>query len=385
MRRFQEWVLTLGLAAATPSVALAGPLDLFDGGPKPGQHHEAAAGVKVSNQDVANHVKSALQNSNLGGHEIHVEYKNGVARLKGSVQTPEQRDMAVAAARRVPHVRKVECDLNVASARKVHRGGIQQVQFAQQMAQETDQGNQQMAEQIAGALRAAQFRGKGVQIRFQGGVVTLIGEVADPQTKALADQTVMQIPGVQGFDNQLVVAGEGAPQEVMAPPAGPIGPPQFGAQPMGAPPMGAPQFGPPVGPADATYPGAAPNNLQEVAFQGQVPVQQGPPPAGPQGGYPAEMMPQGAPVAGASHQVYDQPNLPNHAYPTYGSYPNYAQVSYPQQYSASAWPYIGPFYPYPQVPLGWRKVQLEWDDGYWQLNFRPRTEKWWWFMNPNNW
>ena len=114
--------------------------------------------------------------------------------------------MAVAAARRVPHVRKVECDLNVASARKVHRGGIQQVQFAQQMAQETDQGNQQMAEQIAGALRAAQFRGKGVQIRFQGGVVTLIGEVADPQTKALADQTVMQIPGVQGFDNQLVAA-----------------------------------------------------------------------------------------------------------------------------------------------------------------------------------
>lgn len=83
--------------------------------------------------------------------------------------------------------------------------------------------------------------------------------------------------------------------------------------------------------------------------------------------------------------VYDQPNLPNHAWPTYASYPNYAQVAYPKQYSASAYPYIGPFHPYPQVPLGWRKVQLEWDDGYWQLNFRPRTEKWWWFMNPKNW
>lgn len=26
-------------------------------------------------------------------------------------------------------------------------------------------------------------------------------------------------------------------------------------------------------------------------------------------------------------------------------------------------PYIGPFYPYPQVPLGWRQVQLDGDDG----------------------
>jgi len=51
------------------------------------------------------------------------------------------------------------------------------------------------------------------------------------------------------------------------------------------------------------------------------------------------------------------------------SYPDYAAVSYPQQYSPSAWPYIGPFYPYPQVPLGWRKVALEWDDGWWFLDF----------------
>ena len=27
------------------------------------------------------------------------------------------------------------------------------------------------------------------------------------------------------------------------------------------------------------------------------------------------------------------------------------------------------FYPYPQVPLGWRKVTLEWDDGWWHLDF----------------
>ena len=65
-------------------------------------------------------------------------------------------------------------------------------------------------------------------------------------------------------------------------------------------------------------------------------------------------------------------HLPNYAWPSYAAYPNYAALTYPQQYSATAWPYIGPFYPYPQVPLGWRKVSLEWDDGWWHLDFRDR-------------
>jgi hypothetical protein len=47
-------------------------------------------------------------------------------------------------------------------------------------------------------------------------------------------------------------------------------------------------------------------------------------------------------------------------------------LTYPKQYSPTAWPYIGPFYPYPQVPLGWRKVTLEWDDGWWFLDFDDR-------------
>jgi hypothetical protein len=66
---------------------------------------------------------------------------------------------------------------------------------------------------------------------------------------------------------------------------------------------------------------------------------------------------------------YDNANMPGYAWPSYASYPNYSAVTYPRQYSPSAWPYIGPFYPYPQVPLGWRKVTLEWDDGWWFLDF----------------
>lgn len=82
------------------------------------------------------------------------------------------------------------------------------------------------------------------------------------------------------------------------------------------------------------------------------------------------------PVSGSSYgggggggAVYESAQLPNYAWPAYAPHPNYASVQYPKQYSPTAWPYIGPFYPYPQVPLGWRKVSLEWDDGWWQLDF----------------
>lgn len=68
----------------------------------------------------------------------------------------------------------------------------------------------------------------------------------------------------------------------------------------------------------------------------------------------------------------DGPNMPNYAWPSYASYPNYAALQYPTQYSPTAWPYIGPFYPYPQVPLGWRRVSLEWDDGWWYVDFDER-------------
>jgi hypothetical protein len=85
---------------------------------------------------------------------------------------------------------------------------------------------------------------------------------------------------------------------------------------------------------------------------------------------PQAPMPMNAgPSYGAGVPRHDNPNMPGYAWPSYAAHPNYAAVTYPKQYSASAWPYIGPFYPYPQVPLGWRRVSLEWDDGLWYLDF----------------
>ena len=105
-------------------------------------------------------------------------------------------------------------------------------------------------------------------------------------------------------------------------------------------------------------------------------------PAGPVSngvpGAPLPMYAPGAAVGGPAPVRYDRPAMPAYAWPSYAAYPNYAAVTYPKQYSPTAWPYIGPFYPYPQVPLGWRKVSLQWDDGWWWLQFKDKPSCCWW-------
>ena len=95
-------------------------------------------------------------------------------------------------------------------------------------------------------------------------------------------------------------------------------------------------------------------------------------------GAPLPMYAAGTAVGGPAPVRYDRPAMPAYAWPSYSAYPNYAAVTYPKQYSPTAWPYIGPFYPYPQVPLGWRKVSLEWDDGWWWLDFKDKPRCCWW-------
>lgn len=111
--------------------------------------------------------------------------------------------------------------------------------------------------------------------------------------------------------------------------------------------------------APVAYAPQEPNAVPQTAVQAM-------PAAPPMAGGP---VPMGGPAGGMAPMM-DHPNMPGHAWPAYAAYPNYAGVTYPGQYSAAAWPYIGPFYPYPQVPLGWRKVELEWKNGWWYLDFK---------------
>ena len=59
------------------------------------------------------------------------------------------------------------------------------------------------------------------------------------------------------------------------------------------------------------------------------------------------------------------PKMPPYAWPTYAPYNNYSRVASPMAYPYNAFPFIGPQYPFPKVPLGWRSVKLELEDGYW--------------------
>ncbi|MGL4553384.1 MAG: hypothetical protein ACRC33_19630, partial [Gemmataceae bacterium] len=71
------------------------------------------------------------------------------------------------------------------------------------------------------------------------------------------------------------------------------------------------------------------------------------------------------------------PNMPPYAWPTYAPYNNFSRVAYPTAYPYQSWPFIGPVYPFPKVPLGWRSVKLEWDDGHWWFSRVGHPHNWW--------
>ena len=82
-------------------------------------------------------------------------------------------------------------------------------------------------------------------------------------------------------------------------------------------------------------------------------------------------------VPSASQFDLNPPKMPPYAWPTYAPYNNFARVAYPEAYPYNAWPYIGPVYPFPKVPLGWRSVKLEWQDGYWWFSKVATKYDWW--------
>jgi osmotically-inducible protein OsmY len=194
---------------------------------------------------------------------------------------------------------------------------------------------------LGNAQTAGRLKNFELDVSTVDGEVWTRGYVATPEQKQLVLGTIQRTPGVRKVIDDVTVTGtvRRASNEVAAPSSMPV---------VGS---GAPRA-------------FAPSALTNGSMGGQGPV-----PGMPMGLPPAPVPMQGGQGYGVGVPRYDQPNMPSYAWPSYAAYPNYSAVTYPKQYSASAWPYIGPFYPYPQVPLGWRKVALEWDDGLWYLDF----------------
>ena len=193
--------------------------------------------------------------------------------------------------------------------------------------------NQATADAVASALRSnPALAGAPVRIETRQGFVTLSGVVGSPELKAEAVARTRSVAGVAGVVDQLRLAGDPAVQPVRY---------NFGHAGHGAvagPAMGGEIVGGPIA-------GGA-------AMGGAI--------DGP--------MPEGPAIPGATQA--SQPGYPNYAWPSYAPHPNFSAVGYPTVYPWQAWPNIGPFYPYPEVPLDWRAVTLRWDDGLWWLDFR---------------
>jgi len=274
-------------------------------------------------------------------------------------------------------------------------------------------GDEQVAEQIAKNIRSSgRLNEYKIAVNYEDGTARLVGRVQNREQMVTAMKLAIETPGVKRVVNNMTIAPSDPKQSDGNPPAQPAASPRanlvshmIDAGATSPATSGPPQTNHPAQtapyPAQTTpYPvqtapyvaRTAPRPMREdggrMAYRSTrgtqprpVPinyVQGEPAPAVevPASGAPMPMYTAAAAYAGVAPIRYDRPTLPNYAWPSYAAYPNYAAVTYPKQYSPTAWPFIGPFYPYPQVPLGWRKVSLEWDDGWWMLDFKDRPSSW---------
>lgn len=216
----------------------------------------------------------------------------------------------------------------------------------------TTSPDQQLANQIKASLCGGQLHHYSIDVKVSDGTCWLTGSVRNRQQLDIALDIVADTPGIEKVVNGLKMSEPTATVVQASADTSAAGSDDSSAsasvampvKPTGAPrPLAMARMQPMPG-----Y-GCAPNGMGGGA--GPIPAYAG---AG----------------GGVAPAHFDRANMPGYAWPSYASYPNYAGITYPRQYSPTAWPYIGPFYPYPQVPLGWRKVTLEWKDGWWNLDFK---------------
>ena len=275
----------------------------------------------ADNQEIAKQIASNLSNSGkLKDYSVQVKVEDGTAWLIGTVPNQQQMAAALSIAKQTGGINRVVNNLSIGSA------------------QNTSSGLRQPSELAGQSDDDARFASNAPQTIHRGGVV---------------QAGLMDMP--EQAKSELMVAGpiHQMDENVPASATSPVNTaPKQMNQPMPLP-MNA----------------AARQQYMRVAMQNPpAPMQAAP---GEAIGTP-QPMPAYVPTGPGAVQPYkfDHPQMPGYAWPSYAAYPNYAAVTYPKQYSPTAWPYIGPFYPYPQVPLGWRKVTLEWNDGWWFLDFK---------------
>jgi hypothetical protein len=280
--------------------------------------------VLASNQDIADQVVRRLRDSGqMSDYSISVTYKDGTARLRGRVASEEQMSIALLVAMRSPNVTSVVNELRIAPT-------------------------------AAGRPVASAAVRSSDPNPLRGRAVVSAADDTQPQKPVPAKRLGTWVGGNDTESDSSDTTERGTSY----------------FSPAGVKTVSAEDYAPTAPRKVAVPQGVRPMDAR-VAMQ-QPPVRG---PVAP--GAPLPMYSAANGGGGTAPARYDQPCLPNYAWPSYAAYPNYAAVTYPKQYSPTAWPYIGPFYPYPQVPLGWRKVTLEWDSGWWFLDFKDQPASCW--------
>jgi hypothetical protein len=213
---------------------------------------------------------------------------------------------------------------------------------------ELPSANQALANAIAENLRAnTKIKNYLVDLDVRGGTVEITGTVANQAQREEVLRIVQGVPGVERVVDHLTVEGAASDlirTQVTTPP-GKLPEPLPGTGPMLTPPDE--HKGERKGEGEERKNGAPGE---------PVPLFRAPPP---------------------NMALINPPKLPPYAWPTYAPYNNFSRVAVPLAYPYNAWPFIGPIYPFPKVPLGWRSVKLEWDDGYWWFGRVGNKYDWW--------
>lgn len=310
--------------------------------------------ASAENQEVADRIAKSLRDSGqMSDYKIGVKYQDGTAWLRGRVRSQEQMNAALKLVFQTPGVTRLVNGMTIGSSAKGKASpAATTARFGK-----TETLRNGTAANTANPVRSGSVAIAPDQMSIAQRLQRAIGGGTSAQGHR-AERTMAPLKST-GRAQRLATSFSPTPAEPVAATV-PRQPAKVAPRMIGVSTAGGLASGAVPRVAAARIPGR-PIPIAYTQAVGEMPA------AGTPGGpIPAYVAGVGGGVAPAR---YDQPHLPNYSWPSYAAYPNYAALTYPRQYSPTAWPFIGPFYPYPQVPLGWRKVTLEWDDGWWMLDF----------------
>jgi hyperosmotically inducible protein len=148
------------------------------------------AKTAVSDSWITSKTKIALySDERVKGTQIHVDTKDGVVHLRGKVDSNEAKTAAADVAKGIDGAKSVKNDLQVVapSARKA-----------------VDANDKDIAKAVETQLKK-ETNLKKVDVRADGGVVTLTGEVPNISASARASEMARGVAGVKSVKNELTV------------------------------------------------------------------------------------------------------------------------------------------------------------------------------------